>query len=291
MQEQWTILKLIKWTTDYLAEKGIDTPRLDGELLLAHALEMDRTHLYMNFDKPLNDDELSLFRALIKRRAMREPLQYITGNQEFWSMEFKVAPSVLIPRPETELLVEEGARELEKSFPDYPLLDILDIGTGSGALTAALAKEVSCSHVIGVDMSEEAISMAKENIEANSLSSSVTILEGDLFEPVGEKFFHLIVSNPPYIPKGDLKGLQPEVGKYEPLSALNGGDDGLDYYRTIIPESLKHLHPGGWLMVEHGEGQSEAIVKLFENTGQFEEVKAIKDLAGIYRVIKGRMKR
>ena len=288
MPEQWTILKLIKWTTDFFTEKGIDTPRLDSEVLLAHSLKMDRTHLYMNFDKPLNENELAAFRELIKRRANHEPVQYITGHQEFWSMEFKVSPSVLIPRPETELLVEEGSNALKKSFPENNSLDILDIGTGSGALTAALAKEVSGSHVTGVDISPDAISLARENVETNGLSSSVTILEGDLFNPVEGKLFHLIVSNPPYIPKGDLEGLQPEVSKFEPLSALDGGEDGLDYYRTIIPEAPKHLISDGWLMVEHGEGQSEAIIELFNQSGQFEKVTALKDLAGIYRVVKGR---
>lgn len=290
MPEQWTILKLIKWTTDYLADKGIDTARLDGELLLAHALRLDRTHLYMNFDKPLNEDELATFRALVKRRAAREPLQYITGHQEFWSMEFKVSPAVLIPRPETELLVEEGAKAIKASFHNSEETEILDIGSGSGALTAALAKEIALSHVTGVDISPEAVALARENVEANGLSSSVSILEGDLFGPVKGRQFHLIVSNPPYIPKGDLSGLQPEVTKHEPLSALDGGDDGLDYYRTIIPEAPNYLHPGGWLMVEHGEGQSETVADLFRNAGSFEEVETIKDLAGIFRVVKGRKK-
>ncbi|MDH3974075.1 MAG: peptide chain release factor N(5)-glutamine methyltransferase [Deltaproteobacteria bacterium] len=291
MPEPWTILKLIKWTADYLGEKGIDTPRLDGELLLAHSLKMDRTHLYMNFDKPLNEDELAAFRGLVKRRAAREPLQYITGHQEFWSMEFKVSPSVLIPRPETELLVEEGAKAVKASFPECSAPEILDVGSGSGALTAALAKAVNGAHVTGVDISPEAVSLARENVESNGLSSSVTILEGDLFAPVADKLFHLIVSNPPYIPRGDLQGLQAEVSDFEPLSALDGGNDGLDFYRAIVHEAPQHLHPGGSFMVEHGEGQREAIAELFRNTGRFEAVESLKDLAGIDRVVKGRRTR
>ncbi len=290
MPEQWTILKLIKWTADYLSKKGIDTARLDAELMLAYLLKIDRTRLYMNFDQPLNKDELANFKKLLERRAKHEPLQYITGQQEFWSLPFKVSPSVLIPRPETELLVEESMKELSKSFPEDESIEILDIGTGSGALAAALASEIKGAKVTGVDISPQAVKIARENIETNNLSSSVNIMEGDLFEPVKDKKFHLIVSNPPYIPKGDLKDLQPEVAGFEPLSALDGGDDGLDYYRRIIPESLKHLIPGGWLMLEHGIGQSDDIISIFKEKDAFTDIESINDLAGIDRVVKGRRK-
>ena len=283
----WTVLKLMKWTADYLSEKGINTARLDGELLLAHLLGMDRTHLYMNFDQPLTKEELAAFKALVKRRGNREPLQYITGRQEFWSMPFKVSPKVLIPRPETELLVEEAIKAVKMTFPQEDSLNILDIGTGSGALAAAIAKEMKSASIIGVDISDEAITLAGENIELNNLSSSVTLLQGDLFKPVGEKRFHLIVSNPPYIPHLELKGLQPEVSQYEPLSALDGGKDGLDYYRELIPKAPKHLQPEGWLMLEHGMGQSDHIISIFEKTGSFTKIEAVNDLAGIDRVVKG----
>ncbi len=289
-KEVWTVLGLIQRTTEYLGEKGIDTARLDTELLLAFALETDRTHLYMNFDQPLNEDELSRFRALVKRRALHEPLQYITGQQEFWSMNFKVSPAVLIPRPETELLVEEGAKEIKKTFPGVKNLKILDLGTGSGALALTLAKEIEGSHVTGVDLSAEAILLARENAEVNGLASAITLFEGDLFAPVKGKQFHLIVSNPPYIPHADLEGLQPEVSEFEPLAALDGGADGLDFYRRIIPESITYLHPGGWLMVEHGEGQSESVSSLYEETERFDPVESIKDLAGIRRIVKGKCK-
>ena len=290
MPEQWTILKMIKWTANYLSKKGIDTGRLDAELMLAYLLKTDRTRLYMNFDQPLTKDELTSFKKLLERRAKHEPLQYITGQQEFWSLPFKVSPSVLIPRSETELLVEESIKELSNSFPDDEPIEILDIGTGSGALAAALASEIKGSKVTGVDISPEAARLARENIETNNLSSSVSILEGDLFEPVKDKSFHLIVSNPPYIPHDDLKGLQPEVAGFEPLSALDGGDDGLDYYRRIIPESPKHLISGGWLMLEHGIGQSGAIISIFKETDAFTNIESINDLAGIDRVVKGRRK-
>ena len=290
MPEQWTILKLIKWTADYLSKKGIDTGRLDAELMLAYLLKTDRTRLYMNFDQPLNKDELTNFKKLLERRAKHEPLQYITGCQEFWSLPFKVSPSVLIPRPETELLVEESIKELSNSFPDDEPIEILDIGTGSGALAAALASEIKRAEVWGVDISPEAARLARENIETNNLSSSVSILEGDLFEPVKDKSFHLIVSNPPYIPHNDLKGLQPEVAGFEPLSALDGGDDGLDYYRRIIPEALKHLISGGWLMLEHGIGQSGDIILIFKESDAFTDIESINDLAGIDRVVKGKYK-
>ena len=289
MEERWTVLKLIEWTKGYLDKKGVATARLDGELLLAHILATDRTHLYMNFDQPLTEQELTDFKALLQRRAEHEPLQYITGEQEFWSIPFRVNPSVLIPRPETELLVEEGARALCRNFPDKAL-KVLDIGTGSGALAAALASELEGAAVTGVDISKDAITMARENIERNGLSSKVNILEGDLFGPVAGTKFHLIVSNPPYIPKGDLATLQPEVKDFEPLSALDGGEDGLDYYRQIIPAAPGFLVPGGWLMFEHGAGQSGDIVRLFEKTGCFEEITSVNDYAGLDRLVKGRIK-
>ena len=290
MPEQWTILKLIKWTAEYLSKKDIDTGRLDAELMLAYLLKTDRTHLYVNFDQPLNKDELAQFKKLLERRARHEPLQYITGRQEFWSMPFKVTPSVLIPRADTELLVEEGAKEIHKSFPGSDQLEILDIGTGSGAVAAALASEIKEAKVTGVDLSPEAVVIAIENIERNGLSQSVSILEGDLFEPVKDRKFHLIASNPPYIPHGDIKGLQPEVTGFEPLSALDGGDDGLAYYRRIIPEAKNHLIPGGWLMLEHGIGQSGAIISIFRETDAFTDIESINDLAGIDRVVKGKAK-
>ena len=285
----WTVLKLIKWTADYLAEKGINTARLDGEVLLAHLLGMDRTHLYMNFDQPLTKGELAAFKALVKRRGNREPIQYITGRQEFWSMPFKVSPNVLIPRPETELLVEEAIKAMKATFPQNDLFNILDIGTGSGALAAALAKEIKSASIIGVDISDDAIDLARENIELNDLSTSVTLLQGDLFKPVGGKCFHLIVSNPPYIPHHELKDLQPEVSQHEPLSALDGGEDGLDYYREFIPKAPEHLLPDGWLMVEHGMGQSDHIISIFEKTGSFTQIENVNDLAGIDRVVKGQL--
>jgi len=288
MEERWTILKLIEWTGDYLDKKGIATARLDGELLLAHILGTDRTHLYMNFDQPLTEQELTDFKALLQRRARHEPLQYIRGEQEFWSMPFRVNPSVLIPRPETELLVEEGARALRRDFPDEPLR-ILDIGTGSGALAAALASELKDAAVTGVDISKDAVAIAQENIERNGLSGAVTIVEGDLFGPLGGARFHLIVSNPPYIPRSGLDALQPEVKGFEPLSALDGGEDGLDYYRQIMPVAPDFLVPGGWLMLEHGAGQSADIIGIFEKTGSFEEITSVNDYAGLDRLVKGRL--
>lgn len=292
-ESAWTVLKLIKWTADYLTRKGIRTARLDGELLLAQLLGLDRTELYMNFDQPLTSEELARFRILVKRRANREPLQYITGIQEFWSMPFRVSPQVLIPRPETELLVEEGIEALNGTFPHctHTQLYILDIGTGSGAIAAALAKEVKGSSVIGVDMSEGALALARENIEINDLSSSITLFQGNLFEPVGRQHFHLIVSNPPYIPHSEMKDLQPEVSQYEPASALDGGIDGLDYFRELIPKAIDYLLPDGWLMLEHGMGQAEVLIAIFEKTGDYTGVESVRDLAGIDRVVKGQKKK
>ncbi len=289
MKKTWTVGELIGRTADYLCKKGIDTPRLDAEILLAHLLGVDRVRLYMDYRMPLNGDELVSFREMVKRRAAREPLQYITGEQEFWSMRFKVTPAVLIPRPETELLVEEGAREMNRSFPGSKGLKILDIGTGCGALAVSLAREIEGSLATGVDLSREAVAVAKENAELNGLSSSVRIVEGDIFAPVADETFHLVVSNPPYIPRGEIRGLQREIRDYEPLSALDGGEDGLDYYRRIVSEAPGYLKPGGWLMVEHGEGQDDDVSRMFRDTGRFAQICKKRDLAGIYRIVKGRM--
>ena len=287
MAENWTILKLIKWTTNYFSGKSINTPRLDAELLLAKILNMDRTRLYMNFDKPVLKTELSAFKELVKRRAKGEPVQYIIGYQEFWSIKMMVDPSVLIPRPDTELLVEEGTKEISRSFAKEELIEILDIGTGSGALAIAFATVLKNAHVTAVDKSDKAVMMAKKNIENHCLSSAITLLEGDLFDKLAEKTFHLILSNPPYIPTKQLDNLQPEIKNYEPLSALDGGVDGLDYFKIIIPDSYDHIKSGGWLMVEHGEGQSEQVQDIFKKSGFYESIEAVKDLSGIYRVVKG----
>jgi release factor glutamine methyltransferase len=279
--ETWTVLKVLNWTREYLAEKGVENARLEAEWLLCASLALDRVGLYLNFDKPLSEEELALFRGKVARRARREPLQYILGTQEFMGLEFDVTPAVLIPRPDTETLVEEALKRAA------PTGRILDIGVGSGCITVAMAKALPQAAVSGVEKSPETMALAAQNVEKHGVK--VTLFEGSLFEPFAGQRFDLIVSNPPYIPTADLEYLQPEVRDFEPRGALDGGTDGFDFYRLIIPAARDHLTDGGWLLVEIGIGQAEQVLQLFGQTGSFGELFTTKDHAGIERVVGGRL--
>ena len=281
MSERWTVLRLLRWTADYFTGRGIDAPRLDAELLLAETLGLDRVGLYVNFERPLQGDELAAFRARVKRRAAREPLAYILGHTEFWSLPLKVTPAVLIPRPDTELLVEESLPRLG----DGPR-QVLDIGTGSGALAIALAHERPACTVTAIDVSMAALDVAAENAHANGVAERIRFVPGDLGAlPAGP--FDLVVANPPYIPSGELATLMPEVRDFEPPLALDGGADGLAAYRTIVAQADTVVTVGGWLLVEVGAGQAAAVQALFAAAG-LTEVFVSRDLAGIERVVGGR---
>ncbi|HEX9005944.1 MAG TPA: peptide chain release factor N(5)-glutamine methyltransferase [Bacteroidota bacterium] len=277
--EIWTTLKVLEWTKGYLAEKGIGNARLEAEWMLCEILGLDRVGLYVNFDKPLTPAELAHFRGMVARRARREPLQYILGTQEFMGLEFEVAPGVLIPRHDTEVLVEEAVRRCGNARK------VLDIGVGSGCIAVSLARLIPDAEIAGVEQSTEALAIARRNAERNGVA--VSLHEGSLFEPFAGERFDLIVSNPPYIPTGDLAGLQPEVREFEPRGALDGGPDGLDFYRLIVPAAPDYLNPGGWLLLEVGIGQAEEVVKLFDNAG-FKDIFTAKDPGGIERVVGGR---
>ncbi len=276
----WTLLKVLTWTKGYLAEKGVENARLEAEWLLCEALGLDRVGLYLNFDKPLTEGELSAYRAMVARRAKREPLQYILGTQEFCGLEFIVTPDVLIPRHDTEVLVTEAAKRATADA------SILDIGLGSGCIAVALAKMMPEAKVCGVDQSSGALGVAGKNAELNGVM--LEIVEGSLFEPFAGRRFDLIVSNPPYIPTGDLPTLEPEVREHEPLAALDGGADGLAFYRAIVPQAPEYLNPGGWLLVEIGIGQGEAVQEIFAHSG-FTGIFTEKDPGGIERVVGGQI--
>lgn len=279
--ETWTVLKVLTWTKEYLAQKGVENARLESEWLLCGVLALDRVGLYLNFDKPLSEAELGRFRGMVARRARREPLQHILGSQEFMGLEFAVTPAVLIPRHDTEVLVTEA---VQRSGDDGR---ILDIGVGSGCIAVSLAKALPRAEVMGVEASPEALALAEKNAETHGVR--VTLFEGSLFEPFPTERFDLIVSNPPYIPTADLESLQPEVRDFEPRQALDGGADGLDFYRLIIPAAPEHLNPGGWLMLEVGIGQAEPVQGLLEKTDMFTDIFTAKDPSGIERVVGGRL--
>ena len=276
--ETWTILKVLNWTKGYLAEKGIENARLEAEWLLSAALGLDRVGLYVNFEKPLLPSELAALRSMVSKRAKREPLQYILGSQEFMGLEFRVTPAVLIPRHDTETLVQEAVNRAGNAKR------ALDIGAGSGCIAVALAKLLPNAEVVAVDSSDAALDVARENSVLNGVP--VFFVSGSLFEPFSGEMFDLIVSNPPYIPRGDLAGLQPEVRDFEPMCALDGGPDGLDFYRSIIPAATEHLNPGGWLIVEVGIGQAEAVKGMLSEAG-FVDLVTARDLGGIERVVGG----
>jgi release factor glutamine methyltransferase len=282
MKETWTILKVLTWTRGYLADKGVENSRLEAEWLLCAALGLDRVGLYVNHDKPLTADELAACRTMVSRRARREPLQYILGSQDFCGLEFEVSPGVLIPRHDTETLVEETVKRSRKGER------VLDIGVGSGCIAVALARELPDSDVTGVDSALEPLELAARNAERHGVS--LTLVHGSLFEPLEDRTFDLIVSNPPYIPTHDLEHLQPEVRDFEPRTALDGGIDGLDFYRTIIPAAIDHLNAEGWLIMEIGIGQAEEVTELFRATGRFTDIFVALDLGGIERVVGGKMR-
>ncbi len=278
MSELWTIRRVLEWTKGYLADKGIENARLETEWLLAESLGLDRIGLYVNFDKPLTDDELAAVHSLVGRRAKREPLQYLLGSQEFAGLEFNVSPAVLIPRHDTEVLLAEALRVAPTATT------VLDVGTGSGCLAIALARQLPQAQVTSVDLSPTALDVARQNAERHGVI--VELCQGSLLEPVVGRKFDLIVSNPPYIPTADLATLQPEVRDFEPLLALDGGPDGLDCYRALVPTAAGQLTAHGWLVVEIGIGQGLVVQELFALAG-FSAIFTAKDPAGIVRVVGG----
>lgn len=269
-----SLLEILQQSAAYLARHESLSPRVEAEWLLAHALgERNRLQLYLQFERPLGEDELAVFRPLLRRRAAGEPLSYILGTAAFMDLELDVGPGVLSPRPETELLVDLALRHGAKEASE-----ILDLCTGSGAILLALAKALDAPlpGLTGVDLSSEALVWARRNAEKLGLSH-LRWLEGDLLAPVQGRRFDLITVNPPYVSAAEFKALPRDVRDYEPAQALYGGKDGLDFYRRLALEGLAHLTPGGWLIGEIGETQGAAVVGLFEEGG-FCSLQLKKDL-------------
>jgi len=256
-----TVLEAIQRSAEFLARKGVDSPRLQTELLLAHLLRCPRMQLYLNFARALTPPEVESFRDLIKRRGQREPLQHILGSTSFCGLEIAVNRHVLIPRPETELLAERGWTFLnERSTINHPPATALDFGTGSGCLAIALAFKCLAARIEAIDLSPEALAVARENAVRHGLAERIQFRHGDGFAavPAGTQF-DLIISNPPYIPSAAIAALQPEVRDYDPCGALDGGPEGLDYYRRLAAETAPFLKSGGRLMLELGDGQAQRV--------------------------------
>lgn len=271
-------MSLIETTEAFFKKKNLASARLDAEVLLGRALGVNRVSLYMMFDRPVADSEVDAYRLLVARRAKGEPVAYIMGEKEFWSRRFKVGPGVLIPRPETELLVER-AKTLVGNQP----LSILDIGTGSGVLGITLAAEYPLSRVTASDISEEALAYARENAAAHGVSDRVAFLSGDFFANVPQGPFDLIVSNPPYIATGELENLPVSVKDFEPRGALDGGNEGLAFYGQIGKCAPHLLAPNGFLIVETGEDNAHQTADIFRENGLTASV--FKDYAGLDRMV------
>jgi len=292
-RRQWTIKELLKVTADYLQGKGVESPRLSSEILLANILQVDRIRLYLDPEKPLQDDEIAAYRVLVRRRANREPIQHITRVQEFWSEEFTVGPEVLIPRPESELLVEQAieimrAHRSDRSAP--PLL--LDLGTGSGALVISLGKEIPQAFLCATDISETALITARGNARKLGQAEKIAFACGDLFGPfkTGGSPFDLVVTNPPYVATEVLDDLKPEIG-FEPKIALDGGTGGMRYIERIIHEAPAFIKPGGWLLVEMDPAQIRTALEMIERTGRYAQAKAVKDYSRRLRVVVAQLRR
>lgn len=282
-----TVLELLGKAVPYLADAGIETARLDAEVLLADILAMDRIGLYVNFDRPLEKREVDAYRQALIQRAKRIPLAHIIGKKEFMSLDFKVTPAVLVPRPETELLVETAIQKLKGRRGAAQCLRVVDVGTGSGAIAVTIAKNVLEAEVWAIDISAAALEVAKENAELHGVSDKVRWLHGNLLDPLRQYLgfrAELIVSNPPYVPSGEIGKVSPEVRR-EPRLALDGGNDGLFFYRELARTSREFLSEGGWICLEIGHDQGQAVAQMFEAARGFADVQVLPDLAGLDRVV------
>ena len=284
--DKWTIQKLLNWMTEYFTEKGIDSPRLSAELLLSNVLKMQRIELYTQFDKLVSKDQLNRLHDLVKRAGLHEPIAYLTGRTEFYSLQLEVCSDCLIPRPETELLVERAIEFLRtRTGPQF----VCDLCTGCGCIAVAIAKNYAGAKIIATDICDAALNVAAGNIERHNLKDRITLLSGDLFEPLVPHLdvdkFDLIVCNPPYVSADEYEKLEKNVKDYEPKLALYAGIDGLDVYRRIIEEAGKFLKSDAALMLEIGYAQGPAVKELLEQSGVFAEIKIEKDFNNNDRIV------
>ncbi|WP_270528013.1 peptide chain release factor N(5)-glutamine methyltransferase [Mitsuokella jalaludinii] len=312
----WTIGRILKWTEQYFKDKGIESPRLDAEVLLAHVLEKQRIYLYVHFDEPLQPAELAAYREMIKQRVLRVPVAQILGEKEFMGLTFKVTADTLVPRPDTEILVQAAVERLkamkgeksatgvlaDESAAEEPAegqpvggadaeqevaepLHIADIGTGSGAICLSVLRYLAGTVADTVDISPEARAVAEENAASLGLADRVTFHTGDLLQPLVGMTFAAILSNPPYIPEADIATLAPEVRLKEPHTALSGGRDGLDFYRRLAKEAPAMLVPGGFMAFEVGIHQAEPVAALAKANPLIARTEILPDYAGIDRVV------
>jgi len=283
---EWTIQKLLNWTTEYLTQKGVDSPRLSAELLLSSVLGLKRIELYTQYSRIVEEEHLAKLRELVKRAGQHEPIAYLVGKTEFYSIEFEVTPDCLIPRPETELLVQRAIEFLrQRTSPRH----VCDLCTGCGTIAVAIAKNVPDARVVATDLCAAALGVAAGNVKKYQLEERVELFHGDLFEPLIPQFdvtpFDLIACNPPYVSAAEYAELEKNVKDYEPRAALYGGVDGMDLYRRICEQVGPFLKPDGALLLEIGYKQGPAVRAMLEQTGLFPSIKVDKDLIGHDRIV------
>lgn len=282
--------EVIQFATHIFEENGYPAPGLEAELLLAHLLGVRKIDLYLDHLRALSKEEIIGYESLVHQRLQGKPVAHILGEKEFWSLSFEVNSHCLIPRLETEILVEKALEVYRTDDPtDHPFT-ILDLGTGCGIIAICLAREIPPAHLTATDISVNAINIAKENARRHGVLEKIEFLAGDLFAPVRERkgHFDLIVSNPPYLTGKELEILPREIVAYEPRVALYGGEDGLSFYRAIIPESLHYLKGQGRIILEVGFGEASEVIEMLRGTDAFEEISVAEDLSGIPRVVSGR---
>jgi len=287
--EIWTIQKLLNWVTQYLTTKGIESPRLSAELLLSHVSGLKRIELYTQFNKPVAAEQLAILRDLVKRAGQDEPVAYLTSKTEFYSLELAITRDCMIPRPETELLVQRAIEFLRTRFGSQVLCDLC---TGSGCIAVAIARNFADARLFATDISDKALAVAEANVEKYRLKERITLLCGDLFEPLVRPLdvdkFDLIVCNPPYVSSAEYENLDKNVKDYEPRLALHAGEDGLDIYHRLVEKADQFLKPNAALMLEIGYAQGPAVQSLLEQTGAFADIIIEKDFHNNDRVITAR---
>ena len=298
---EWTVRKVLEWTTGHLKKHGSDTPRLDAEILLSHARGCQRIQLYTSYDEPLSDVVRGTMRELVQRRAQAEPVAYLVGHREFFSLDFKVTHDVLIPRPDTETLVMEILEIVDRLAESWVEsgqggrpIRILDLCTGSGCVAVAVAKRCGSGgkkvQIVATDISAAALAVACENAARHSVERLIDFREGDLFAPLsGQPGFDIIASNPPYISTAELETLDPEVSKHEPRLALDGGASGFDVIDRLIAAAPQSALPGAWFLMELSPEQAKAASEKLANTGRYSHISVRKDLAGRPRVLRGQI--
>ncbi len=288
MATNYRLIDIIKMSADYLQQKGLEQPRLDAELLIGHLLQMNRVQLYLNFDRPITAEEQEGLRNLLRRRALHEPIQYLMGEAEFFSLKFKLNRHCLIPRPETEMLVETAIACCRQFDDSQRTIQILDVGTGCGNIAIALAKHVDRAFITAIDIDPEALAQARANAQMHQVQARIGFQQQDILatelKQLPEKL-DLVVSNPPYISREEFEKLPPEVKNFEPRHALDGGIDGLQFYFKIAELTRSLLADSGWLVVEIGAGQRESVQMILSDSRIFRKIEVVADLNRLPRVM------